>query len=255
MNALIEKSSRKYHERMVQWIDIALDEGVRFFITSMGKPDWVVERVHAAGGFVYHDATEPKWAEKGLAGGVDGLIAVNNNAGGHAGKQSKEELIENFRSYDVPVICAGGIGDEREFAEAIALGYAGVQMGTRFIATNECRTNLHYKNAIVQSSADDIVMTERLSGTPVSVINTGYIRDLGLKVGPIGRWMLHHSRFKYLARTAYYLRSMWRLKRAVLDESGSQEFWQAGKSVEHIHSIDKAGDVVRRFATALEEVI
>jgi len=252
MNALIEKSSRKYHERMAQWIDIALEEGVRFFITSMGKPDWVVERVHAAGGFVYHDATERKWAEKGLAGGVDGLIAVNNRAGGHAGMQSKEELIENFRSYDVPVICAGGIGDEREFVEAIALGYAGVQMGTRFIATDECTTNQPYKNAIVQSSAADIVMTERLSGTPVSVINTGYIRDLGLKVGPIGRWMLHRSRLKYLARTIYYLRSMWRLKRAVLDESGSREFWQAGKSVEQIHSIDKAGDIVDRFAVALK---
>ena len=96
-------------------------------------------------------------------------------------------------------------------------------------------------------------MTERLSGTPVSVIDTPYIQNLGLKVGPIGSWMLHRSRLKYLARTVYYLKSMWRLKRAVLDKTGRQEFWQAGKSVEHIHSIDKAGDIVRRFAVALEK--
>jgi nitronate monooxygenase len=253
MNALIEKSSKKYHERMVQWIDIALDEGVRFFITSMGKPDWVVNKVHAAGGVVYHDATEKKWAEKGLAGGADGLIAVNNRAGGHAGKLSGKELYEAFYSYEVPIICAGGIGDERDFVEAINIGYAGVQVGTRFIATDECKTNLPYKNAIVQSSENDIVMTERLSGTPVSVIDTPYIQNLGLKVGPIGSWMLHRSRLKYLARTVYYLKSMWRLKRAVLDKTGRQEFWQAGKSVEHIHSIDKAGDIVRRFAVALEK--
>jgi nitronate monooxygenase len=253
MNALIEKSSKKYHERMVQWIDIALEEGVRFFITSMGKPDWVVERVHAAGGFVYHDATENKWAEKGLAGGADGLIAVNKRAGGHAGKLSWQELYETFRCYEVPIICAGGIGDEQDFVEAINLGYAGVQMGTRFIATDECKTNLPYKNAIIASSADDIVMTERVSGTPVSVIDTPYIQRLGLKVGPIGRWMLNRSRLKYLARTVYYLKSLWRLKRAVLDKTGRQEFWQAGKSVEHIHSIISAGDVVRRFASAINK--
>ena len=253
MNALIEKSSRKYHQRMQQWIDIALEEGVKFFITSMGKPDWVVERVHSVGGIVYHDATEAKWAEKGLAGGADGLIAVNNRAGGHAGARSKEELYDAFKHCNVPVICAGGIGDERDFVNAIGMGYAGVQMGTRFIATETCKTSLPYKQAIVNAGENDIVMTERLSGTPVSVINTPYIQQLGLKVGPLGKWTLRNSSLKYLARTVYYLKSMERLKRAVLDESGSLEFWQAGKSVEHIHSIDRAGDVVRRFSAALEK--
>ena len=67
MNALIEASSKKYLERMHRWIDIALEEDVRFFITSLGKPQWVVERVHAAGGVVYHDATERKPATPGAA--------------------------------------------------------------------------------------------------------------------------------------------------------------------------------------------
>ncbi len=92
MNVLIEKSSKSYHDKMVRWLDMALEEGVRFIITSLGKPDWVVKRVHAAGGLVYHDVTERKWAEKGIDGGVDGLIAVNNRAGGHAGGLSAEEL-------------------------------------------------------------------------------------------------------------------------------------------------------------------
>ena len=82
MNALIEQSSRAYHERMSRWVDIALEEGVRFFVTSLGNPRWVVERVSPVGGVVYHDVTERKWAEKGLAGGVTGLIAVNRRAGG-----------------------------------------------------------------------------------------------------------------------------------------------------------------------------
>jgi nitronate monooxygenase len=93
MNALIEKSSKKYHQRMSEWIDIALEEGIRFFVTSLGKPDWVAERVHAAGGLVYHDVTELKWAKIGLDNGVDGLICVNNRAGGHAGPQSMVVLV------------------------------------------------------------------------------------------------------------------------------------------------------------------
>ena len=87
MNALIEKSSKKYQQRMSEWIDVALEEeGMRFFVTSLGKPDWVAERVHAVGGLVYHDVTELKWARIGLDNGADGLICVNRRAGGHAGQ-------------------------------------------------------------------------------------------------------------------------------------------------------------------------
>ncbi|HKJ92252.1 MAG TPA: nitronate monooxygenase, partial [Longimicrobiales bacterium] len=93
MNALIEASSKAYRRRMEAWLDIALSEGVRFFITSLGKPDWVVDRVHAVGGVVYHDVTERKWALKGLESGVDGLIAVNARAGGHAGPKTAEALL------------------------------------------------------------------------------------------------------------------------------------------------------------------
>ena len=253
MNALIEKSSERYHQRMVQWVDIALEEGLRFFITSMGKPEWVVDKVHAVGGVVYHDATERKWAEKAIGGGVDGLIAVNNRAGGHAGGLSKENLFEDFSDFNVPLICAGGIGDEKDFVEALALGYSGAQLGTRFIASEECKTNQPYKQAIVDAGESDIVLTERFSGSPVSVLNTPYIKSLGLKVGRIGRWMLGRPRLKYLLRTFYMLRSLWWLKKAVHDKSGQQQYWQAGKSVQHIHSIEKAADIVHRFATSARQ--
>jgi nitronate monooxygenase len=250
MNALIEKSSEKYHQRMVRWVDIALEEGVRFFITSMGKPEWVVEKVHATGGVVYHDATERKWAKKAIGSGVDGLIAVNNRAGGHTGRLSREQLFEDFADFNVPLICAGGVGNEQDFIEALELGYAGVQMGTRFLATEECHINLPYKQAVVDATAEDIVLTERVSGSPVSVINSNYIKHLGYKVGPLTGWLLRRPRLKYLVRTLYIIKSFWRLKKAVLDPEGKRQFWQAGKSVEHVHSIDKAGDIVCKFAAA-----
>src|SRR5512139_778881 len=127
MNALIEHSSKAYRERMERWIDVALEEGVRFFVTSLGNPRWVVDRVSPVGGVVYHDVTERKWAEKGRDGGVHGLIAVNSRAGGHAGAKSAEQLLEDLRPLGLPVVCAGGIGTERDFARILKMGYAGAQ--------------------------------------------------------------------------------------------------------------------------------
>jgi nitronate monooxygenase len=250
MNALIEASSRRYHERMVQWVSIALEEGVRSFITSLGKPTWVTERVHSAGGHVYHDVTERKWGLKGRDAGVDGLIAVNRRAGGHAGPRSAEELLEELGDLGLPLVCAGGIGDAPDFVAALRMGYAGVQMGTRFIATTECRASAVYKQAIVDADEDDIVLSERITGVPVAVINTPYIQRMGLKAGPLARWMLRGKRTKHWMRTIYALKSIWQLKRSSLDESGEKDYWQAGKSVAGIDGIEPAGDIVRRFREA-----
>lgn len=251
MNALIEQSSRSYHERMQRWIDVALEEGVRFFITSLGNPRWVVDRVRPLGGVVYHDVTERRWAEKGLAGGVQGLIAVNRRAGGHAGAKSAEELIGELGGLGVPVVMAGGIGDERGFVEALRLGYAGAQLGTRFIATTECRASEAYKRAIVAADEDDVVLSERITGVPVAVLRTPYIERMGLRAGPIARWMLRHGRTKHLMRTLYALRSLWQLKRASLDETGNKDYWQAGRSVATIDRIEPAGEIVRQFREAV----
>jgi nitronate monooxygenase len=251
MNVLIERTSRTYHERMRRWLDVALEEGVRFFITSLGKPRWVVERVAAAGGLVYHDVTERKWALKALDSEVHGLIAVNDRAGGHAGPKSAAALIGELADLGLPVICAGGVGDEAAFAAALALGYGGVQMGTRFIATDECRVHPDYKRRIVEATEDDIVLTERVTGVPLAVLRTPYVERVGTRAGPLARWMLRGRRTKYLMRTIYALRYVRKLKRAVLAGGSSRDYWQAGKSVAGIHAIEPAGAIVRRFALAV----
>jgi len=263
MNALIEQSSRTYHERMVRWIDIALEEGVRFFITSLGNPRWVVDRVRPLNGIVYHDVTERKWAEKGLAGGVHGLIAVNSRAGGHAGPKDPRALLDEVGGLGAPVVMAGGVGDAAGFVAALAMGYAGVQLGTRFIATTECLAPDVYKRAIVEADEGDIVLTERLTGVPVAVIRTPYVERIGLRAGPMARWMLRHRRTKHLMRTIYALRSLWQLKRGLMRKAGDRpsgtgdplgrDYWQAGKSVATIDRIEPAGEIVRRFRDAALE--
>ena len=251
MNALIEQSSKAYMDRVRRWVDISLDEGVRFFVTSLGNPRWVVDKASEVGGVVYHDVTERKWAQKAIDGGVHGLIAVNNVAGGHAGRLSPQALLDQVSDLGRPVVCAGGVGDPATFRRMLDLGYAGVQLGTRFIATTECLAHADYKQAIVDATPADIVLTERLTGVPVAVINNAYIQRLGTSAGPIARYMLKHRKMKYWMRTIYHLRSLRRLKNNALSASGANDYWQAGKSVSGIHSVESARDVVREFAAAM----
>ncbi len=251
-NAIVEKSSKVYEDRMRRWVDIALDEGVRFFVTALGNPGWVVRAVHAAGGIVYHDVTERRWALKALDAGVDGLICVNANAGGHAGKLGPQELFASLADLGVPLICAGGIGDPATFRAMIDLGYAGAQLGTRFIATRECKAHEDYKRAIVEARARDIVLTEKISGVPVAVIETPYIRKVGTKAGFLMKRLLRHPKAKHYARMYYSLKSIWQLKQASLKGMTYKDYFQAGKSVEGIDAVESAGEVVRRFAEALD---
>lgn len=250
-NALIEESSRYYRKRMEEWIDISLEEGIRFFITSLGKPRWVVDRVRSVGGKVYHDVTELKWAQKGKDGGVHGLIAVNSRAGGHAGSRTPRQLLDEVAPLGLPVVCAGGIGTPAEFREVLDMGYVGAQLGTRFIATPECSAHPDYKRAIVEADESDIVLTERLTGVPVAVLNNEYVRRLGTRAGPVARWMLRGRKTKHWMRGIYALRSAYRLKKDLYQGAGAEEYWQAGRSVAGIHGIEPVADIVRKFAAAV----
>ncbi len=249
LNVLTEKSlSRVYEARMRRYVDEALEAGIRFFLTALGNPRWVVERAHSAGAVVFHDVIDRRWALKGLEAGVDGLICVNNRAGGHAGRKSPAELYGELADLGVPLVCAGGVGDETEFANMLALGYDAVQMGTRFIATTECRAHEDYKNAILKARESDIVLTERITGVPLSVIRTGAIDRMGTHAGWLGKWMLRGRRTKHFMRALYSVRSAFKLRDASLKGASSSDCWQAGKSVEGIESTEPAATIVRRFA-------
>jgi nitronate monooxygenase len=251
MNVVVEKSSKVYEERMRGYVDSALEEGIRFFVTSLGNPRWVVEKVHQAGGLVYHDVTERKWAEKGLDAGADGLIAVNDRAGGHAGPKGSMWLLDELGDLGVPLVCAGGVGDEGEFERALRAGYAAVQMGTRFIATPECRASDDYKSAIVKAEAEDIVLTERLTGVPVSVIRTPYIERVGTTAGPVARWLLRGRKTKHWMRMIYSLQALWSLKRSSVRSFSYRDYLQAGKSVAGVRAIEPVATIVERFAAAV----
>lgn len=252
LNVVVERSSRKYEERMQQYVEASLEWGIRFFVTALGNPSWVVEKAHAAGGLVYQDVTDRRWAQKAVDNGVDGLIAVNNRAGGHAGSRSAGELFADLADLGLPLVCAGGIGDERAFVEALELGFDAVQMGTRFIATTECSASDDYKSAIIRAKAEDIVLTERITGVPVAVIRTPYIEKSGTRAGPLARRMLRGRRTKHWMRMIYSLSSFWKLKRSSYRAFSYRDYLQAGQSAEGVEQVEPVGGIVQRFVGAAQ---
>ncbi len=255
VNLLIERSSKKHLEAVHRWLDIALEESIPFFVTALGKPDWVVKKAHAAGVLVYHDVASRLHAEKALDCGVDGFICVNNRAGGHAGELSAQQMLDEIGPLGKPVICAGGIGTPANFAEAITSGFSGAQLGTRFIATDECTAHEDYKQAILDAGEQDIVLTEKITGMPVSIIRTPAIEKMGTQAGAFAKWMLRGQRTKHWMRTIYSLQSIWKLKHASQQGMSYRDLFQAGKSVEGIHKVKPAKEIVTEYAKAFEETL
>ena len=252
MNVIVEKNVQAYESRMKKWVDIALEEGIRFFITALGDPSWVIEKVKAHQGFVFHDVTEKKWAEKVIRTGVDGFICVNNRAGGHAGTLSPDELYRDLTPLGFPLICAGGISTSKDFGTALKMGYQGVQMGTRFIATPQCKAHQDYKDAIVNASEKDIVLTERVTGVPLSVIRTEYVEKVGLKVGPLSRFLFRFRKTRHWLRSLYNIRAVRSMKRSNLKGLTTKDYYQAGKSVSGISAVENVEDILRAFSRVFE---
>ena len=134
-------SAHRSPARVMKLVDEAPARGVRVFIVGAGAA------AHLAGVVAAHTPMPvigvpiDSSALKGLDAGVHGLIAVNREAGGHAGTRDPRALLDEVGDLGLPVVCAGGIGDEAQFVDVLRMGYAGVQLGTRFIATTECRAH------------------------------------------------------------------------------------------------------------------
>ena len=245
LNLLVEKSSKKYLEKNKEWLEIALEEGVKFFITALGNPDWVVRRVEGRGALVFHDTTDKIWAKKAVDTGVHGLICVNNRAGGHAGQISPEKLYADLAPLGLPLVCAGGISDAASYRAALQMGYQGVQLGTRFIASTECSAHADYKQAIVNAEAADIILTRKLTGVPVAVINTKFMRERGAEVGGVAKFLLDNTRTKHFARLLYSVRSLFELKKSLNKGGDYKEYFQAGKSVAGIDRVESVASIIQ----------
>ena len=148
-------------------------------ITSLGSPARVADRIHDYGGLVFSDVNSIEFAHKAAERGADGLILVCKGAGGHTGFMPPDRFVPAVREFfDGPIIVGGKLSTGADVRRVVELGADFAYMGTRFIATEECRASPEYKQMVVDSTAEDIVLTPYFTGVPAhfllpSIVSAG----------------------------------------------------------------------------------
>lgn len=249
VNLIVNKSNTRQHEDL----KIALDAGVELFITSLGSPKEVITAAHKNGAKVVCDVTNLEHAKKVQDLGADGVIAVAAGAGGHAGPISPMVLIPWLKqNLTIPVIAAGGIADGRAWAASLMLGASAVSVGTRFIACKEAKVEPAYKQAILQSTPEDIVMTTRLSGTPAAVIRTKYIEKMGLDLPWYLKILKNNPQTKkYIVPLIHFLGSK-SLEQAAIGPTW-KTVWSAGQSVGMINEILSCQEIIEKLVKEFKQ--
>lgn len=238
----------KANPRTAQDLATIVAHQVPLVITSLGNPKDVIEAVHGYGGKVFCDVTTLEHALKVQSLGADGVIAVSSGAGGHAGPVSPMVLIPYLKEkLDIPVIAAGGIATGKQILAAFVLGADGVQIGTRFIASTEATVADPYKQAIVGSEPQDVVLTSRISGTPAAVINTPFIQKMGLDLPWYEKLLRRYPFTARYMKIIRYLRGQKQLESAA-NKVTWKTVWSAGQGVGLIHDIRPTGEIIRTLA-------
>jgi len=228
-----------------------LDMGVNFFITSLGSPEEVIKESKKLGIKVFCDVIEENYAKKVEGLGADGIIAVNNGAGGHLGNIPASVLVPALKSVcKIPVISAGGVGTGSGILSMLALGADGLSIGTPFIATKESGVSDEYKKACVEYSAEDIVVTTKLSGSRCTVLNTPYVKKIGTDQNILENLLSKNKQIKKYAKMLTYYKGMKAIEKAAFSAT-YKNVWCAGTSVEFTNEIGTIKGIVDRLKSEM----
>ena len=250
VNLIVQKSNPFY----LNHLQVCVDKKVPFYITSLGNPSRVIDKAHGYGANVYCDVTNIEHAKKCFDVGCDGFIAVGQGAGGHAGPNPLHILIPSLKKHfpNTPVIAAGGIVTGEGLLSMKVLGAEGVSIGTRFIASKECMVNDDYKNAIVNSGMDDIVMTTKLSGTPCTIIDTPEAKKMGYTQSWFEKFLSNNPYTKKWFKMLVQYKGMKKLQDSILPNN-YKKLWCAGKSVELIFDILSCEEIISQIKKEYKE--
>lgn len=242
-NLIVNKSNPKAAKQL----EVLCEEGCDFFITSLGSPEATIKAAHAAGIKVFCDVTDLKFAQKVEALGGDALIAVNNVAGGHRGHIGPQALIELLKKHcSIPVISAGGVGTKAEMDAMLAYGADGVSVGSPFIASQEATIIDAYKQACVEYGANDIVLTERISGTPCTVINTPYVKKIGTRSPWLERILNKNRKLKKWVKMLRFYIGM-KATEVAAQQATYKTVWVAGPSIAHTKAVEPVRAIIERM--------
>jgi len=245
VNLIVNRSNIKVQQQLNTCIELAVD----FIITSLGSPKEVIKQCKPEGMKVFCDVIEEKYAKKVEELGADAIIAVNCNAGGHAGKLKPKEIIPLLNKHcNIPVISAGGIGTKEGIDSIMNLGAAGLSIGSPFIACVEGHISKEYKQACVDYGKKDIVFSTKISGTPCTVINTPYVQKTGTTQNWLEKIISNNKKIKKWVKMITYFKGMKSIKNAAFS-STYKTVWCAGPSIEHTTEILPIKEIIKRLTT------
>ena len=242
-NLIVNKSNIKYKDQLA----VLCEEKVDFIITSLGSPEETIKQAHKVGIKVFCDVTDLAFAKKVESLGADALIAVNNLAGGHRGNLGPEELIKELNlNTTLPVISAGGVSTKQELEKMLSYGAVGVSVGSPFIASFESGVSEEYKQACVDYGAKDIVLTEKISGTPCTVINTPYVKKVGTKQTWLEQTLNKNKTLKKWVKMIRYMIGSNAVTKAATEVT-YKTVWVAGPTIENTTEISAVSKIVDKL--------
>lgn len=161
-------------------IQIVLDEGVKIVFTSAGNPKTWTSVLKEKGITVVHVISSSKFAKKSEEAGCDAVVAEGFEAGGHNGREETTTMVlipAVVNAVKIPVIAAGGIATGKQMLAAMVMGAEGVQMGSRFVASEEASSHRNFKNAVINSNEGDTILTLKQL-TPVRLIKNNFYKSI-----------------------------------------------------------------------------
>lgn len=227
-----------------QVVALSIEERVPVLTTGAGNPTRYIGPLKEAGIIVIPVVASAALARRLERAGADAIIAEGQESGGHIGDVSTMTLIPRVvDAVDIPVVAAGGFGDGRGLVAALALGAAGIQMGTRFVCTEECAAHPRYKNAIVRASERSTMVTGLSLGHPVRCIRNPMVRDFAAleKEGISEEDLIEFGTGK--------------LRTAAIEGDVIHSSVIAGQVCGLVHDIVPAGELIRRIMADAEALL
>ena len=224
---------RRDPARVMAEVELIARHRAQLVITSVGSPAAVVPRLHEAGCLVFADVASLHHAVRAVESGVDGLVLLTAGAGGHTGWANPFAFVRAVRDvFDGPIVLSGGLSDGVALRAAITLGCDLGIMGTRFIATRESLASDDYRQMLVDSSIDDVLLTRGFTGLPASFLAPS-ARRLGIDISTLDEGIsVEEARRRFGGGANAAPNQRW------------TDIWSAGHSVSGVVDVKTVAEVV-----------
>lgn len=223
---------------------VIAEERAEVVTTGAGDPSAYVNLWKTAGCRVIPVVPSAALAKRMERAGADAVIAEGGESGGHIGELATMPLVPQVAdAVSIPVLAAGGIGDGRGVAAAFMLGASGVQLGTRFLAAEECGIHPHYKELVLKASDTSTIVTGRRLGHPVRSLKTPYSRN--------------YAKLEYTDISAEELEALGvgSLRKAAADGDEKEGCYIAGQIAGMVNRVQTAAEIIEEIMAQTEQVL